>query len=68
MVSIGILKAPANDETLSMFPEMFSRRANEETFVEEAKFSEKNSELLLLPQQMFPGAANGKTFASETMF
>ena len=29
------IKAPANEETL--FPEMFPRRANEETFAEETK-------------------------------
>ena len=52
----------------TLFPEMFPRRANEETFAEKAKCFRKNSETFLLPQQMFPGAANAETFACATLF
>ena len=62
------IKAPANEKTL--FREMFSRRANEETFAEEASCFWTNSEThllpgkqILLPQQIFSGAAKGETFA-----
>ena len=57
------------------FPEMFHRRANKETFAEEANVSEQiqkrfllPGKQILLPQQKFPGGANGETLASATMF